>query len=419
MMTAQQHAKLQRSSSRLLSSKAKPVLTLALGLLVACAAFVIHMRLTRVVAKPSAPPQLAGHLVSDDVGGLNEVLMHYVPELEPVFDVTYKDFLGALPPETRIVFVIQRGRRASLDAFLRRIGAQTRLEAGRGRVVELDVPIGIWSKDRALVLASDRDPRASMLLVPPKPQTGDGATLGASGSSRPFDWQIIPAVARAMPDRGFEVKELPLAFDAGDFAIAGNKVIFDANLLGRNRTRGYATAAALHEKMRALLGRDVVMLGTEEGDVPRHHMSMYMAPLPGGTVLVGDPSLAERIVGKGYAPGETSVETGQALTADFSAATQARFDRAARDLTRAGFHIVRIPNVPFDDKTYFAYTNGVYETRGGHRRAWVPKLDVPDLDHAAFRVYEDQGFEVIPVNVRKVYPQHGTIGCLVNVLSRS
>lgn len=55
MMTAQQHAKLQRSSSRLLSSKAKPVLTLALGLLVACAAFVIHMRLTRVVAKSSVP----------------------------------------------------------------------------------------------------------------------------------------------------------------------------------------------------------------------------------------------------------------------------------------------------------------------------------------------------------------------------
>jgi hypothetical protein len=168
-----------------------------------------------------------------------------------------------------------------------------------------------------------------------------------------------------------------------------------------------------------LLGRDVVMLGLEEGDVPRHHMSMYMAPLPGGTVLVGDPSIAAKIVGERFEPGEVSPETSGKLVADFSAAMQSRFDRAARDLARAGFRVVRIPNVPFDDKTYFAYTNGIYETRDGRRRAWVPKFDVPALDRAAFEVYEKEGFEVIPVGVRKLYPQHGTLGCVVNILSRT
>jgi hypothetical protein len=80
--------------------------------------------------------------------------------------------------------------------------------------------------------------------------------------------------------------------------------------------------------------------------------------------------------------------------------------------------VVRIPTVPFDDKTYFAYTNGVYETRGGRRFAWVPSFGVPAIDDAARAVYEGLGWSVVPVSVRSLYAQHGTIGCVVNVLAR-
>jgi hypothetical protein len=378
-------------------------IAIAAGLVLAAAAFGLHFLVTRAPPKASPSPTYAAErAVSDDIGALDEVLMHYVPELENVFDDTYLDFLRTLPASTRLVLVIQRGRRGALDAFLARAGIDF---SARMRVVEIAAPLGIWSKDRALVL---RGPAGSTLLVPPK----------TSNASRPFDAAIVPAVVDAMPDRGFTLREMPLAFDAGDFAVAGSTVLFDANLLGRNRSRGFATAAALMERVHRLLGRDVAMLGTDEGDVPRHHMSMYMAPLPGRAVLVGDPSLAKGILGERFAPGETSVETGRPLVADFSAPTQARFDRAARDLARAGFRVIRIPNVPFDDKTYFAYTNGVFETRDGRRIAWVPKFDVDALDRAAATKYEAEGFEVVPVRVRKVYPQHGTIGCLVNVLSR-
>ncbi len=106
------------------------------------------------------------------------------------------------------------------------------------------------------------------------------------------------------------------------------------------------------------------------------------------------------------------------LRADFSPETVARFDRAAADLTNAGFRVVRIPTVPFDDKTYFAYTNGVYETRGDRRTAWVPSFGVPRWIRRHAAVYEQLGWSVVPVAVRDVYTQHGTIGCLVNVLSR-
>jgi hypothetical protein len=74
--------------------------------------------------------------------------------------------------------------------------------------------------------------------------------------------------------------------------------------------------------------------------------------------------------------------------------------------------------VAFLDKTYMAYTNGVYETRGGARVAWMPTFDLPELDARARAVYESLGWTVKPVRARGLYPFHGTIGCLVNVLAR-
>ena len=65
-----------------------------------------------------------------------------------------------------------------------------------------------------------------------------------------------------------------------------------------------------------------------------------------------------------------------------------------------------------------AYTNGVYETRGGARIAWMPTFDLPELDARARDVYSALGWQVRPVRARGRYAWHGTIGCLVNVLAR-
>jgi hypothetical protein len=330
-----------------------------------------------------------------------------VPALEPVFSATYTDFLTSLSSETRVLFVTRRGTRPKLDAFLAKVDPKGAL-AARTRVVEIDAELGIWSKDRALVLEPTK-PGKTDLLVPPRPRPGE--------VSRFFDWDIVPAVAAAMPE-SFEVRQIPIAFDAGDFAVSGKRVLFDVNLFARNRGRGFRAPAELRERMKAMMGRDVVMLGSEPGDVPRHHMSMYMALLDGGVALVGDPEAGAALVGRDYVPGETSPETGVPLRADFSAEMTARFERAAMDLSAAGYRVVRIPTVPFDDKTYFAYTNGVYETRASARVAWVPTFGVPPIDDAAHDVYARLGYRVVPVGVRSLYAQHGTIGCLVNILSR-
>jgi hypothetical protein len=370
----------------------------ALGIAIGVAvALIVVLVAARIRSTP--PPRANAPIVADDSGALREIVMHYVPELEPTFADTYDDFLLSLAPETQVDFVIRRGTRARLDAFLSRIDRRAE------RVVEIDVPIGIWSKDRALVLSRPNETRIE-LLVPPRPRPGEG--------SRPGDWEIVPALAREMSDR-FEVKKLPFAFDAGDFTIAGDRVFVDPNVFARNASRSLHSPAQLS----ALLGREVVMIGENVGDVPRHHMSMYMAALDGGVALVGDPAAGARIVGDAFVPGETSAETGDPLRADFSPETIARFDRAATELARAGFRVERIPTVPFDDKTYFAYTNGVFETRAGSRIARMPVFDVPALDAAARAVYEKHGYRVVPIRARRMYPQHGTIGCLVNVLARA
>ena len=380
----------------------------ALGLVLAV---LLLLRSGHRNAEPAAvrapPAPLSGVVVADDAGPLRQVLMHYVPELEASFRPTYRDFLLSLAPETRVMFVVRRQERARLDAFLSGLDGSGDL-ARRVRIVEIGRPLGIWSKDRALVLGSGAGGKIE-LVVPPRTRPGEG--------SRPSDWDIVPAVAAALPEE-LAVRQLPIAFDAGDFAITKSRVVFDVNLFGRNRARGFRSPEELRERVRTLLGRDVLMLGSEPGDVPRHHMSMYMALLDGGVALVGDPEAGARLVGRDYAPGETSPETNEPLRADFSPPTEARFERAAKDLAAAGFQVVRIPTVPFDDKTYFAYTNGVYETRAGRRVAWVPSFGEPAIDRAARDVYERLGWSVVPVDVRGLYAHHGTIGCVVNVLAR-
>ena len=376
-----------------------------------------------------------GDVLPEDKGTLDLVLFQYVPRLEPLVEGAYRAFLGTLDPKTQLVAVIPEGGDAGEDgtspappgrgphegagdrlaAFLKRIDPTGSL-AARTRVVAARGPISVWSKDRALVLAPPRDgPQRTTLLIPVKPDP--------KWVERANDWATLAALAAQMPDH-FYVKDLSIAFDAGDFAVTGDTVIIDANLYVKNRPHGVESAEKMKELAGKILGKKILMLGAADGDVPRHHLSMYMTPIGDGTVLVGDPSAALPIVGD-YTPGELSPDTGEPLKADFSDATIARFERAAKDLAAAGFRVLRIPTVAFDDKTYFAYTNGVYETRGGKKVAWVPQyagVDDPKieaLDALGRKAYEDLGWEVRPVPVRPAYPYHGTIGCLANVLARS
>ena len=353
----------------------------------------------------STPPAL----LSETDGAIREVALHYVPKIFGAVRETYTDYLRALPRDVTLRVVVandlstadQRRLRGFFDDIDTTLWARTRIVPSPG-------PITTWSKDRALVTAPSPEGPAWLVAT---------AEPDHKWPERYGDWLTVDALARTSSKR-FERHVAPFDFDAGDFAVAKGHIIVDANLILKNQRRGIVDAGALEHRLEAWFGAPVVVLGTRPGDTPPHHLSMYMTPLHDDVVLVGDPRRARDLLGPDFRPGADSAETGRPLVADFSTATQRRFDNAAERLAQLGYRVIRIPNVPLEDKTYLTYTNGVYETRDGRHIAYLPTYGINELDLAARETYARLGWEVRPIRVRHVYPFHGTIGCLVNVLAR-
>src|SRR5579872_6641433 len=92
------------------------LLGIAIGLLSAIA---ILLAFSKKKAPPVAtsPKKLAGSVLREDSGALDEILVHYVPRLEPLIADAYVDFLGTLSPATRLVVVVPKedGAQAALD----------------------------------------------------------------------------------------------------------------------------------------------------------------------------------------------------------------------------------------------------------------------------------------------------------------
>jgi hypothetical protein len=358
-------------------------------------------------------------LLPEAEGPITELAMHYVPRLANVVRQPYGDFLRQLPNGVAVRLVVPDGISGRETEQLQQwVASVTPTLWARVTLVRSPGPITTWSKDRSLVTApTGRGPAGG------GPAGGRSAREGAAWLVSPAepssewkerynDWTTIASLAESSAG-AYERHVAPFDFDAGDFAVLDGAIVVDANLIEKNAHRGIRDVKTLKRRLEAWFDTDVVVLGRQPGDTPPHHLSMYMTPLDGKNVLVGDPAAARAVVGSDdFCPGPRSAETGKPLCADFSEATQRKFDRAAEELGRRGF------NVPLEPKTYVAYTNGVYETRADHRIAYVPQYDLPALDRVARETYEKLGWDVRPIRVAQIYAYHGTIGCLVNVLAR-
>ncbi|HEY8087384.1 MAG TPA: hypothetical protein VIF09_06055, partial [Polyangiaceae bacterium] len=187
---------------------ARALVGVALGL-------AVSLGVIRVVSRRKDPPppspavKLAGGVLREDAGALDEVLVHYVTLFDPLVRDAYTDFLGTLDPSTRVVAVVPKpdGHGEPAVEGLRRLLGAIDATGGllaRTRIVEADGPISVWSKDRALVLGPEADAPRTGLVVPVPP---DGRWR-----ERANDWRTPADVARSMPER-FYVRQLPLEFD--------------------------------------------------------------------------------------------------------------------------------------------------------------------------------------------------------------
>ena len=346
------------------------------------ASIVLVLVLGALRGKPAKP-----RLVPEDASGaLERIAIHYAPAMDGQALPVWRQLFRSLPPAVRVSVAVERP--ADFERF---VGHMQRAGVSGERFEQAVVghAITTWSRDRMAALEAG-------VLAPPRVATASGPRAG--------DWEAPFAIAREV--YGTEPHIADLVFEGGDLAASRTHVFADANLLGRNFGRGNATRARLERSLAQTFAQDIVFLGDEPGDVPEHHIMMYMVPLDEHRVLVGDPRL-----GNALAPAADADD-------DF-AGHVARFDRVATILAARGFTVHRIPVVVLPGAgSYVTYTNALFDRDSSGAIVYLPTYGIPELDDAATESYEDLGYRVIPIDVSTIYRLNGSLGCLVNVITR-
>jgi Porphyromonas-type peptidyl-arginine deiminase len=341
--------------------------------------------------------QPAGPLLSECDGSLRRLVIQYAEGADDAVLPTYRGFLRQLPAGVEVCVVSPS--EDEFRALLRGVGpTDCRLTP-----VIVGHPITSWARDRWLALG-----QPTVLL---HSRAEDGAAVWPA---RAGDQRIADDLAAALaPD--VRARQSDLYFDGGDVDADGETAFVRPTVLLRNVQRTVATRDELIAALSTLLKRRVVLLD----GAPDHHVGMYLMPVGGRTVLVGDPKRAERVLGE--APEEAmAVASFLPGGPDFSEVTLASFEAVAEHCRQAGYRVVRIPIVPgHDGRTYLTYVNGIIDERDGRRTIYMPEYSfAPSLNRAAAAVWTELGYEVRPVECDGCAHCFGTLHCLVNVLRR-
>jgi len=369
---------------------APPLLRVLFGVIMGT---VTSLVLVFVVGAAMARSGTSYRLVPEDASGhLRRIAIHYVPAMDARAMPVWHQLFRVLPSDVEVVVAVSREQ--DFDRFVERLRAAKIDHLSRFRAVVVDRPLTTWSRDR---MAALEGPDGGAVLAPPRVGTASGARAG--------DWEAPFAIARDVYDARPQISEL--VFEGGDLAASKTHVFADANLIGRNLGRGDATRGRLETSLSRTFDQDIVWLGDSQGEVPEHHIMMYMVPLGGRTVLVGDARLGRPLA------------SGLDIEPDFELHA-ARFDRAAKLLADRGFEVIRMPVVVLRGAgSYVTYTNALFDRDAAGPIVYLPTYDRPALDRAAIGLYESLGYRVIPIDVSTIYQLNGSLGCLVNVMARA
>ena len=360
-------------------------------------ALVVAIVSAAVVTRPARP-----RLVAEDASGhLRRIAIHYAPTMHARTLPVWRALFTALPADVEVAVAVQGPRDfARFTAALADAGVPAR---ARFRMVVVDQPITTWSRDRMAALTGDA------VLAPPMVTTATGARAG--------DWAAPFAIARTV--YGKQPAIAPFVFEGGDLAASRGVLFADANLVGRNLGRdvggGDATRAGLEAALARTFAQRIVFLGDAQGEVPEHHIMMYMVPLDDHRVLVGDVREGARLLAAERARSGATVP----VDADVEAHAR-RFDHVAALLAARGFEVARMPVVVLPGAgSYVTYTNALFDRDPGGPVVYLPTYDLPALDDVAAARYRALGYRVVPIDVSSVYQLNGSLGCLVNVMARA
>lgn len=342
-----------------------------------------------------------GPLLSECDGAVRRLVIHCADEADDVVIPTYRAFLRQLPAGVEVYAVCSSEQ--VFQALVRQVGP-TECQV---TPVIVGHPITSWSRDRWLALGASRGQGTTLLC--PREEEGAGVWPAREGDQR-----VAGDLAAALGP-GVRSRRSDLYFDGGDIAADGETAFARPAVLLRNVQRTVATRAELIEALSTLLKRRLVVL---EG-APDHHVGMYLMPVGGRTVLVGDPKRAEEVLA-GSDQEASAVASFLPDGPDFTEATVASFEAAAEQCRAAGYRVIRIPVVPGrDGRTYLTFVNGILDERDGRRTVYMPAYSFAGrLNRAATAVWTELGYEVRAVECDGCARHFGTLHCLVNVLQR-
>jgi hypothetical protein len=332
-------------------------------------------------------------LVAEDASApLSKIAIHYAPAADHVALGVWRQLFAVLPPSVQVE--VEVAKPADFDRFERLIADAGHLE--RFHPIVVGTTITTWSRDRYAALV-DADGNGA-ILAPPRVEAPTPERAGDARS--PF------AISRALYHRDPKVADI--VFEGGDIAATPNTMFADINLVFRNQAHAHADRATIEHELHLRFGQRLVFLGDAVGDVPRHHIMMYMMPIDDHTVAVGDIRAGVQLLGS------------TPLALDDVDVEAARFDHAAEQLAARGFKVVRVPALVLAGAgSYVTYTNALFDKRGAQKIVYLPTYALPALDEAGKRFWQAQGFEVHPIDVSPIYRLNGSLGCLVNVLARA
>ena len=357
------------------------------------AGFVASVLILRVVGLARGHATPTTRLVAEDASArLSRIAIHYAPAADRQAFAIWKQLFAVLP--ARVEVDVEVAAPQDFDRLMHLLAGTPHLE--RFHPVVVRAAITTWSRDRYAALV-DGGGRGA-ILAPPRVETVSVARAGDARSPN--------AISRALYHRDARVADI--VFEGGDLAATPHLVFADVNLQARNLGRAAADRPSIEHELHRRFAQQIVWLGTAAGDVPQHHIMMYMVPLDDHTVAVGDLRAGVALLGASELPlADVEVEA-------------RRFDRAAGELVARGFRVVRPPVVMLaGGRSYITYTNALFDRRDdGTRVVYMPTYSQPALDRAGAEFWRAQGYEVHPIDVTSIYRLNGSLGCLVNVLAR-
>lgn len=343
-----------------------------------------------------------------------------------------------------------------------------------------DVHIMLLVNDRSAFATSSNNRRVTFVEMPRKsdisiwPQDPFVVVQGPSTtklitpcSFNREDDERMPAQLAGMLN--LEVIHSEMHFEGGNIVCGEDSVFIGYDTIQHNAVVLEATPQQIVKRFSKLFGRPVVVVGESIQEVG--HIDLIVTPLRGRKVAVADSRAGARLAasavdrqpdavldfetrceqmyfgredvteltdrdGKKIIRPNVVGQTKAAISASLQIAPA--LDRIARQLSRAGYSVVRIPalipdqgSTPQDDAgqgtndaskryPFLSYSNVLVEMRHNQPLVYLPHYGFEAMDQAALRAWDELGFQVKPVPGFATSAMYGGgLRCCTKVLLRN